>query len=161
MIVLADASPLSALADIGEMTLLPKLYGTVIVPETVRRECLHPHAPAGLAGWFSSSTWLRVVPDPQSLLPEVADLDPGEAAAITLACQFRTEALLIIDDLDGRRLCETLQLRRTGTAGVLFAAAQAGLVDFEYAISRLQETSFRLGTSVVDELRRCLRRGQT
>ena len=116
MIVISDTSPLSALAEIGELSLLPRLYGSVVVPETVRKECLHPRAPVDLSPWFSTSTWLQGVPDPQPLLPEVAGLDPGEAAAITLAWQFRDDALIIVDDLDGRKLCDALHLRRTGTA---------------------------------------------
>ena len=88
MTVIADTSPLSALAETGALEILPALYGTVIVPEIVKRECLHPHAPVDLTSWFAACPWLQVVPDPQPLLPEVASLDPGEAAAITLAWRF-------------------------------------------------------------------------
>ncbi len=157
MIFIADTSPLSALAEIGALEILPALYGTIIVPETVRRECLHPRAPVDLTPWFTDNPWLQVVPDPQPLLPEVGSLDPGEAAAITLAWQSRPASLLILDDLNGRKLCEALHLRRTGTAGVLYEAARAGILDFEAAICRLQTTSFRLSSNVVDELRQRLR----
>jgi len=40
------------------------------------------------------------------LLPETSGVDAGEAAAISLAWQHRHNALLIVDDKDGRKLCD-------------------------------------------------------
>lgn len=158
MIIISDASPLSALAEIGELELLHKLYGQIVVPETVRQECCHPHSPGALAPWFTRpDSWFVIVPDPMPLLPETSGVDAGEAAAISLAWQHRQNALLIVDDKDGRKLCDALGLARTGTAGVLLAAARAGLVDFESAVTRLQATSFRLSHAVLTELRSRLR----
>ncbi|MFN0079274.1 MAG: DUF3368 domain-containing protein [Prosthecobacter sp.] len=154
MIIISDASPLSALAEIGELELLHQMYGQIVIPETVRQECCHPHSPGALAPWFTrTDSWFLVVPDPVPLLPETGGVDAGEAAAISLAWQHRKDALLIMDDKDGRKLCDALGLVRTGTAGVLLAAAHAGLVDFESAVTRLQATTFRLSTAVLNELR--------
>lgn len=159
MIIISDTSPLSALAEIGELELLPRLYGKITIPEAVRREAAHPHAPPGLAaGLAQAGAWLVVVPDPVPLLPEAKGLDPGEAAAISVAWAHRAEALLIVDDKEGRKLCDALGLAKTGTAGVLLAAACAGLVDFETVMQRLQGTTFRLHPAVVEELRQRLRK---
>jgi predicted nucleic acid-binding protein len=49
----------------------------------------------------------------------------GEAAAITLAVEI-DNALLITDDLPGRRIATTLGLRCTGTVGLLVASKRAG-----------------------------------
>lgn len=156
MIIVSDASPLSALAEIGELECLRMLYGQVVIPETLRRECSHPRTPALLVSMLErGDTLFLVVPDP-TLLPETACVDPGEAAAISLAWQHRDEAVLIIDDLDGRRLCEALGIPKTGTGGVLLAAARAGLLDFDQAMVRLQTTTFRLSPAVIHELRRRL-----
>jgi predicted nucleic acid-binding protein len=156
MIIVSDASPLSALAEIGELECLRQLYGQVVIPETVRRECSHVRTPAVLARLLAAGDALfQVVPDPV-LLPETASVDPGEAAAISLAWQHRSQAILIIDDLDGRHLCEALGIRKTGTAGVLLAAANAGLLDFDRAMTRLQNTTFRVSAAVISELRRRL-----
>ncbi|MBL9177565.1 MAG: DUF3368 domain-containing protein [Verrucomicrobiaceae bacterium] len=87
------------------------------------------------------------------LLPKTSGVDAGEAAVISLAWQHRHNALLSVDDKDGRKLCDALGLTRTGTADVLLAAARAGLVDFESAVTRLQATSFRLSNAVLKELR--------
>jgi predicted nucleic acid-binding protein len=156
MIIVSDASPLSALAEIGEIECLRALYGQVVIPETVRRECSHARTPAVLVHMLDlGDTLFQVVPDP-ALLPETACVDPGEAAAISLAWQHRAQAVLLIDDLDGRQLCDALGIRKTGTAGVLLAAANAGLLDFDSAMTRLQSTTFRVSAAVIVELRRRL-----
>jgi predicted nucleic acid-binding protein len=156
MIIVSDASPLSALAEIGELDCLRQLYVQVVIPETVRRECSHARTPAVLVRMLAAGDPLfQVVPDPV-LLPETASVDPGEAAAISLAWQNRDNATLIIDDLDGRHLCDALGIRKTGTAGVLLAAANAGLIDFDQAMTRLQSTTFRVSAAVITELRRRL-----
>lgn len=141
------------LAKIGELDLLRTLYGRIVIPATVHGECCHAHSPEALADFFQQSDpWIQVVPDP-ALLPETRSVDAGEAAAISLAWLHRPNSTLIIDDKEGRRLCGELGLQITGTAGVLFTAACAGLIDFDEVIQRLHSTSFRLGADVVDRLR--------
>lgn len=158
MIVIAGNSPLSALAEIGMLEVLPALYDTVVVPATVCREAMHERAPEVLRKWMAAPpSWLHVLADP-AILPEFAALDAGEAAALSLAWQHRPDALVIVDDRAARRLCEALAIRHTGAAGVLMAAAMAGLVDFDDAMRRLQGTSFHLSPSVVEELRMRLHR---
>jgi hypothetical protein len=45
VIVISDNSALSALAEAGLTDLLPRLFGTVVIPEAVHRESSHPRAP--------------------------------------------------------------------------------------------------------------------
>lgn len=55
MIVVADASPLNYLVQIGlvEET-LPKLYGAVLLPETVLKELSQHAAPAEVKAWAAN-----------------------------------------------------------------------------------------------------------
>ena len=152
MIIISDTSPLSALAEIDCLDLLRQLYGRVCITETVRRECTHPHCPAGVAAAIQASdSFFDVVPDPV-LLPETASLDPGEASAISLAWLHQNSSILIVDDRDGRSLCDALGLKKTGTLGVLFEAARQGLIDFAGATTRLKATSFRISQTTIAEL---------
>jgi predicted nucleic acid-binding protein len=152
MIVIADNSPLSALAEIGMLDVLRGLYGAIAIPATVSREAKHEGAPDALRKWMiAPPSWLNILPD-TTLLPEVASLGPGEAAAISLAWQFRPEALVVVDDRSGRKVCKNLGIPYTGTA-----AGNAGLTDFDDAMRRLQCTTFRLSPAVVEELRQRLR----
>ncbi len=160
MTVISDNSPLSALAEMGQIDLLHALYGQVTVPDAVLRESLHSGAPEPLRSFMlNPPPWIQFVPDPP-LLPETAALDPGEAAAISLAWGCRADALLIVDDLAARHLCVALGIQHAGTAGLLLNAALRGLVNFDVAIARLQDTRFRLSNKVVEELRSRLRSNQ-
>lgn len=45
-LVVTDTSPINYLVQIGQVELLEKLFGTVIVPQTVVMELQRPQAPA-------------------------------------------------------------------------------------------------------------------
>ena len=98
-VVIADASPLIALARINGVPWLAALFGGVLVPEVVLAEVLTgrfpdseaPIAAAIQTGWLQLAT---TVP-PQPALP---DLDEGEAASIRLALARGPQALLLIDE---------------------------------------------------------------
>src|SRR5215216_1715462 len=105
MIVVADAGPIHYLVLIGMVDVLQPLYAGVIVPETVAAE---------LQG---IRTGAKIQPDPPSN-PALRFLDPGEAAAITLALSLHAGRLLI-DDWEGRAEADRQQLRVTGTLGIL------------------------------------------
>ncbi len=104
MIVIADTSPINYLIRIDEIAVLPKIYGRVIVPPSVRDELRNAGAPESVRLWISKPpTWLEVrAPSrmPDSALLE-ADLDLGERDAMLLA-QELGEDELIIDDMRGR-----------------------------------------------------------
>lgn len=154
MIVVSDNSVLSCLAEIGELDLLRRLYGKITVTETIRREAMHSGAPEDLRRFFAGMPdWMAVVPDEIPYLEETGALDGGEASAITLAWRHRENCLLIIDERRGRKVASALGLPITGTAGLLAAAAAAGLIDFEDAFLRLSQTGFRLGNEIVESLR--------
>lgn len=157
MIVVSDSSVLSGLAAIGELDLLPKLFGNITVTATICREAGHLNAPQELQQLFSSPpSWLEVVPDPVSYLEETAMLDPGEASAITLVWQNRPTSLLILDEKRGRKVASALGLKITGTAGLLMEAAANDLIDFEDALLRLSQVGFRLSSNVSAALRQNL-----
>jgi predicted nucleic acid-binding protein len=85
MIVVADTGPLNYLILIEAVDLLEPLYERVVIPQTVAAEMKALGSPAAGSGWISSApAWLEVVPDP-AVDGILADLDPGERAAIATA----------------------------------------------------------------------------
>jgi predicted nucleic acid-binding protein len=79
-------------------------------------------------------------------------LGEGEREAIVLAEQHRPDVLLLMDEGKGRREAQRRNLRITGTLGVLNDAASRGWVDLPSAFERLQQTTFRASSSLLQSL---------
>ena len=152
MIVVSDTSPICYLLLIGEIELLPQLYGQVLIPQTVQQELADERSPAVVQAWISQPPeWLvmQTVDVPSD--SDLDKLDPGERAAIVLALA-RGANLVVIDDLLGRQVARSRQLRVTGLLGVLDEAARQNMVDFPGAIARLQQTTFRASSKLIQSL---------
>ena len=65
----------------------------------------------------------------------------GEREAIPLA-QELPDAVLVIDDHDGREEAARRRIDMIGTIGVLEAAAIRGLIDLSPVLAQLQATTF-------------------
>ena len=101
MIVVADTSPINYLILIQEIEILSKMYGTVVIPQTVREELVRPSAPQLVRSWIDHvPIWLEVrsplaMPD-----SSLAKLDAGERDAITLATELHADQI-IVDEREG------------------------------------------------------------
>jgi predicted nucleic acid-binding protein len=153
MIVIADTSPLNYIVLIGEVEILHRPYGRVVIPEAVWRELQHSQTPAAVAEWIARRpAWLEVE---RTTIPSDAGLRllaKGEREAIILAQQHGQDALLLMDEGKGRREAIRHNLRITGTLGVLNDAASRGWVDLPSAFERLRQTTFRASPSLLQSL---------
>ena len=123
-VVVADTSPLNYLILIGQIGMLRRLYGKIVVPSEVLAELVNARTPREAREWAQSRPeWIeiRVVRESQhdSALERI---DLGERAAILLA-QEEADVLLLIDDGAGRAEANRRGIPNTGTLGVLRAAA--------------------------------------
>jgi predicted nucleic acid-binding protein len=151
MVVVADTSPINYLVLIGQIEILPGLYNRVVIPPAVLRELKHPAAPEPVRDWSAHPPdWLEVL-TPKNVV-SIARLDLGEAEAIALATEINAEVLLI-DEQAGRQEAARRGLKVAGTLSVLDEADQAGFVNFDAAVARLRETSFRISQAVLAEIR--------
>ncbi len=145
--VISDTSPLSYLLLIGEIEILPELFGAVIVPSCVLKELQHPKAPPEVRQWAQRPPeWLRES-SPLYLLTDL-DLDPGETEAISLAKEH-AGSLLIIDEVKGRAAAALHGILITGTLGILEEASRRNLLDFEDVVKKLTATNFRASKSIL------------
>lgn len=155
MIVVSDTSPLIALAAVGQLRLLPHLYGQVIVPEQVFLEATAARPTAPGADEVRSVKWIRIEkPTNQSLLKALTlELDHGEAAAICLALQKRAD-LLLIDERRGRKAASRLGCRVVGVMGLLVEAKRQGLLsDVRSTIDALAtHAGFRISSDLRDRI---------
>jgi predicted nucleic acid-binding protein len=85
-LVVADTSPIFYLLSIGQMDLLPQLFGKVFVPDAVHKELGHPAAPLVVRDWVAwLPAWVEVTQVEAIDDSTLQRLGAGERAAITLA----------------------------------------------------------------------------
>lgn len=151
MIVISDTTPLRYLAVLGELELLPRLFGEVDCPDAVIKECCHVHAPVVLREWVQNPPSWLIVNAVLDVDPDLQrDLDAGEAAAITLAQSLKAQVILI-DEQDGRRCAQARGFFVAGTLNILAQAGIRGLLDYRTTIGRLRtETNFRTNDAVIE-----------
>ena len=143
MIIVSNTSPLCYLALIGYAEILPKLYGSVHITQTVLEELRHPDAPPVVHDWATNPPgWLEIHSDPAETDATFAALDPGERTALLLAEQLRADVVLL-DEAAARAFAAQRGLNVSGTLGVLCDAAQAGLLELPTALDLLRKTNFR------------------
>jgi len=150
-IVIADASPLIALARVGGLSWLEQLFTEVMLTDVVLAEVLTGHylateAPirqALAAGWLKTVAITTTV-------PALPDLDEGEASSIRLALSCKGPALLLIDERSGRAVAQDLGLSVAGTAAVIGMARQRDLItSARQVFAALHASDFRISPAVI------------
>ena len=74
-------------------------------------------------------------------------LDVGEREAIQLALELGISTVLL-DETDGRQEAENLHLEVRGTLGILERGAKLGKINFRQALSKLEQSNFRISPAV-------------
>jgi predicted nucleic acid-binding protein len=149
MLVVSDTTPLNYLALIGEIDLLPRLYSTVVVPSQVIRELEHARTPLVVREWVAQlPQWVEVRTANEGRFPS---LDSGEAAALSLAIELKSP--LLVDESKARAMARECGVPAIGTIGILAEGHIRGFVNFEEALEKLRETSFRIHPSVIQTFR--------
>lgn len=130
MIIVSDTTPISELAKVDHLDLLPKLFGKVVIPQGVFDELQVGEHPA--AKLVHDLPWLEVVMvDNQQLVRELQQsfkLDLGESEAIALAEEISASGLLI-DERAARKVAMARKLPLIGTVGILLLGKRRGLLD--------------------------------
>lgn len=118
--IVSDTSCLILLEKIGELELLHKVFGEIIVTQDVADEYGN-----------SLPQWIYVQNPTDQKYQKLLEtsVDKGEASAIALAVEL-IDCLLIIDDLKGRNLADALGIKITGTLGVILEAKLSGKIPY-------------------------------
>lgn len=129
--IISNATPLIAFSKIGQLPLMQELVGELLIPEIVAQEISDYRASGPGSIEFVKESWIRIKPlesetQMQLLLPT---LDRGEAATIALALECQA-SLILMDELTGRKVAESLQLKVSGSVGLLIKAKQIGAIAF-------------------------------
>lgn len=155
MIVVRNASPLNDLVLVDAVDVLPKLFGGVLIPEADVRELERAEAPDPVRRWIAAPP-----PWPEIAVPRAIDLGisfaEGERDAHCLA-EERQASLILLDDLRARKIARGRGLKVTGTLGVLEAAGERGLIDFEQVFGELRKATYRIGDDILAAARERIR----
>lgn len=154
-LVVADASPLIVLARVGGLEWLSALFGSVVLPETVRAEILD-------CGTWPGQDALRQAIETGSLAvrgddagtPELPELDEGEAACIRIALRHAGKSvLLLIDERAGRAVAGEFGIAVAGTAAVIGMAKHHGLIPSARAVfDELLRGDFRISRALIQAI---------
>jgi len=128
MTVVSNTSPIINLACINKLDILEKLYQKIIIPPAVFEEITNNNQPGSEE--VRSLQWFEVQDIKNKLFLESLknDLDDGEAEAISLSIQLKSD-LLLLDERKGRNVAARFDVVYTGVLGILLIAKEEKLID--------------------------------
>ncbi len=144
--IVVNTGPLIALAGIGQLGLLVRLFDRVMVPGTVREEmAAHSHRQAP-----DLPAEIQVVESTTPLDPLLSEmLDQGEAGVIQTALA-RTIPQVLIDERKGRKVARLYGLQVFGTARLLVEAKRAGLIEsVGHALEAMRSNGYWIDDKIV------------
>ena len=130
MLVISDTSPISNLVVIGKLSLLKKVFDSILIPEAVYTEIKALENFNVDLTEFKNASWIKIVQihdfnTYQELLKQV---DKGEAEAITIAHEMKSDFLLI-DEKKVRAIAKNMGIKIIGLIGVLVKAKREKSID--------------------------------
>lgn len=127
--VVVNTTPLIALSHVGQLDILRKLYGEIIIPEAVYRELSVKMESTCKKAVDSSLSWIRVEKIQNQMAKSMykTQLHDGEVEVMILSLELGAD-VVIIDDANAKKHAKYLKLPVTGTLGILIKAKQEGYV---------------------------------
>lgn len=124
--VIANTTPLIALANIGALNLLQKIYGEIIIPPAVVQEIKSEPAKTSVA----ASEWIRVcsIKNGNKRNLYKSRLHAGEVEVMILA-EEQSADLLLMDDKAAKKTAKFMGYNVTGTLGVLLRAKREAHIE--------------------------------
>lgn len=141
--MISNTSCLIVLDNIGMITVLKDLYGYITITEEVSTEF-----GKDLPKWIM----IEKVSDQKCLKILNSMVDTGEASTLALSTE-KDGSIMILDDLKARKLAKRLDMKFTGTNGILMKASSLGIIeDMNIIIEKLRKSGFRLPTDIEQKI---------
>lgn len=141
--LILDTSCLIILSKIEELELLRGISNKVYVTPVIHSEYGQPLPEWVLVSKPENTQYQKILE---------LDLDQGEASAIALSMEIQ-DSILILDELKGRKIAERLNLKFSGTFGVILKAKQTGLIkSVKPVIDKMKLTDFRFSDRLFEKI---------
>ncbi len=142
-IIISDTSCLIALTKIDKLDLLKDLYQEIIITKDVYQE---------FGGTLPDWILITEVRNKEKQKEIEKRLDHGESSSIALALEI-DNSTLIIDEIKGRKIAQSLNIDIIGTIGIILLANKKGLIsDVIGTILRLVNKGFRLSDTLINKI---------
>ncbi len=142
-IIVSDTSCLILLNKLGKLHLLKSLFREITITKIIAEEF-----DENLPDFIMIKNPVNA--EYQRILENA--LDKGEASAFAL-CIEHPDSLLIVDDYKARKEADRLQIKFTGTMGILLLAKEKGFLNsLKEIIDLISGTNFRLSKKLVSEI---------
>lgn len=144
-LILPDTSCLIFLGKIDTIHLLQKLYHKTIITQEIADEYIDP-----------LPKWIEIQNPKEKRYQKILEqrIDKGEASLMVLALELQ-HCVVSIDDLRARKVAKDLDIRLTGTLGIILKAKKAGLItSTKEVIEKLKRVNFRISEKIEKELLR-------
>ncbi|MCM1494481.1 MAG: DUF3368 domain-containing protein [Bacteroides sp.] len=127
--VIVNTTPLIALCHVGQLDLLKKIYGEILIPQAVYRELSEKKESICKKQVDNSLDWIHVEKIENQLAKSMfkTQLHDGEVEVMILAKEKHAD-IIIMDDANAKKHAKYLKLPVTGTLGVLIKARKQGYI---------------------------------
>ena len=131
--VISNSSPLINLAKVGQLVLVKKLYGKIVIPDAVYDEIIGKGKNKEGSGELIKLVEEKVitvssVKDKNLVKILQKDIDAGESEVIALSFEINAD-LILLDESDARSMAEFYDINKTGFIGLLIKAQYEGLIN--------------------------------
>lgn len=153
MLVVSDTSPLNGLYRIGQIDLLEKLFGRVVIPAAVAEELSAIQGYGFDSEELLANPWIEV--HQIQIEPKFAKaLDKGEAAALSLAKLLHAD-ILLIDELKARAIAKGEGFKVIGILGVLLLGKSENHIPSVTALMNqlIHDVGFWINIELYEEVR--------
>lgn len=162
MIVVSDSTPLITLMKAETLYILQRLFGEVLIPETVFHELTSNESYKDEAELINRSDYIKVVTvknaDFVSILQRATGLDRGEAEAIFYADENKAD-IILMDEEAGRKVAQNMNLPVSGSMGVLIQACKKGILsvpETEEALTKIEKSGRYISKSLLESVLRII-----
>ena len=143
--IITNTSCLIALEKIGRLDLLCKLYKEILVPLEVQEEFGKIELPC--------KSVVEVKEKYKKIFIENLNLGKGETAALAYALE--TGFGCIIDDLKAKKIAINMNIKVTGTIGILIRAQKEGHIQSAYLeVKTLKLKGFYVSNEILEKIKK-------